>query len=108
MAILSCESTRAASSLFSHSTDRAPTRSPYRLKLLENEVETKKLRPAATNLPITAPSSWMPLHSYSQRGRAGSGQEAAGGEQRSHIGATRTQTTSAESPRRSWCFGAGS
>ena len=36
---------------------KAPTRSPYKLKLLEKEVDTKKLRPAATNLPMTAPSS---------------------------------------------------
>ncbi|MNT19218.1 hypothetical protein D3C72_1544690 [compost metagenome] len=60
MAILSCDSTRLASSLFSHSTDRAPTRSPYRLKLLENEVETKKVRPASTNLATAAPSSFRP------------------------------------------------
>ena len=29
-------------------------------ELLEKEVETKKLRPAATNLPMTAPSSLIP------------------------------------------------
>ena len=53
-------STRAASSLSDATTDSAPTRSPYRLKLLEKLVETKMFRPAATNLPITAPSSAMP------------------------------------------------
>ena len=53
--ILSWLSTRAASSLSAHSTERPPTRSPYRLKLLENEVETKKLSPDAKVL-ISDPS----------------------------------------------------
>ena len=55
--IFSCDSTREASSLSRHSTDSAPTRSPYRLRLFEKEVETKKF---AHRLDVDYVGSVMP------------------------------------------------
>ncbi|MNE51635.1 hypothetical protein D3C80_1462710 [compost metagenome] len=57
---LTCDSTRALSSFESVMIDSAPTRSPYREKDLENELETKKSRPDSANRRTAAASSAMP------------------------------------------------
>ncbi|MNF00325.1 hypothetical protein D3C80_1991360 [compost metagenome] len=57
---LTCDSTRALSSLDSVMIDSAPTRSPYSEKDLENELETKKFRPDSANRRTAAASSSMP------------------------------------------------
>ena len=62
MTTLSWLSTRFASAASAVTTESPPTRSPYRLNDFENDVATRKLRPASMTLPTGAsPTTPSPI-----------------------------------------------